>query len=106
MSGGYALVEGFNPAFYTLGDIAKITEERFLDVYGTKQMYLPPQDHSHLAQPTVGQPTVGGPGYKAWADYEDEENDIVPWDHWENLQKQYEDLKAQDSQDSQQGWTE
>jgi hypothetical protein len=109
MSGGYALVEDFNPTVYTLDDIAKVTEECFLNMYGTNHMYLPPQnyktwaddedqEHSHLAQPTVGQPTVGGPGYKAhkaWADYEDEE---IPWNHWGP-----EDLKAQDSQ---QDWTE
>ena len=59
-------------------------------------MYLPPQSfETHLAQPTVGQPTVGGPGYKAhkaWADYEDEEVPRIPWDL-------VEDLKSQD-------WTE
>ena len=114
MSGGYALVdEDFNPTFYTLEDIAKVTEECFINCYGTNLMYLRPQKylandedqgHSHLAQPTVGQPTVGGPGYKAhkaWADYEDEEipfDEEIPWDH-----RSPEDLKAQDSQ---QDWTE
>eukprot|EP00966_Prymnesium_polylepis_P242878 5616829-Prymnesium_polylepis.1 len=68
MSGGYALVDDFNPTFYTLDDIAKVTEECFMNCYGTNLMYLPPQkyntlandedqEHSHLAQPTVGQPT-------------------------------------------------
>ena len=88
MSGGYALVAD---GVYTLDDIAKVTGDCFLNMYGMNHMYLPPQEHSHLAQPTVGQPTVGGPVYKAWADYEDEEN-IGP-----------EDLKAQDSH---QDWTE
>ena len=109
MSGGYALVDDFNPTFYTLGDIAKVTEECFLNCYGTNHMYLPPQnykawaddedeEHPHLAQPTVGQPTVGGPGYKAhkaWADYEDEEAPRIPWDP-------VDDLKLKYSQD----WTE
>jgi hypothetical protein len=106
MSGGYALVDDFDTSFYTLDDIAKVTEECFINCYRTNLMYLPPQiykaedqEHSHLAQPTVGQPTVGGPGYKAhkaWADYEDEE---IPWGHWSPK-----DLKAQDLQ--QQDWTE
>ena len=108
MSGGYALVEeDFNPTFYTLDDIAKVTEECFINCYGTNFMYLRPQSyntlanvHSDLAQPTVGQPTVGGPGYKAhkaWADYEDEEIPQIPWD------QSPEDLKVQDSH---QDWTE
>eukprot|EP00966_Prymnesium_polylepis_P250892 5801503-Prymnesium_polylepis.1 len=69
MSGGYALVEYLFPTFYTLDDIAKVTEDCF-HMYGTNHMYSPPQnyntladdedqEHSHLAQPTVGQPTVG-----------------------------------------------
>eukprot|EP00966_Prymnesium_polylepis_P231221 5350832-Prymnesium_polylepis.1 len=65
-------------------------------------MYLPPQsfetfkawadyadeEHPHLAQATVGQPTVGGPGYKAhkaWADDEDEEAPRIPWDPVDDL---------------------
>eukprot|EP00966_Prymnesium_polylepis_P085874 1987518-Prymnesium_polylepis.1 len=55
MSGGYALVDDCNPAVYTLGDIAKVTEECFSNCFGTNGMYLPPQSFR-----------------KAWADYEEE----------------------------------
>ena len=110
MSGGYALVDDVNPTFYTLDDIAKVTEECFINCYGTNLMYLPPQnyntlaydedqEHSHLVQPTVGQPTVGGPGYKAdkaWADCDEDEE--IPWGHWSP--------EALKTQDSQQDWTE
>ena len=64
MSGGYALVDDVNPTFYTLDDIAKVTEECFINCYGTNLMYLPPQnyntlaydedqEHSHLVQPIL-----------------------------------------------------
>eukprot|EP00966_Prymnesium_polylepis_P268419 6201395-Prymnesium_polylepis.1 len=60
MSGAYALVDDCNTTVYTLGDIAKVTEECFFNCYGTNFMYLPPQNVK---------------ARKAWAGYEDEEEE-------------------------------
>eukprot|EP00966_Prymnesium_polylepis_P209904 4861338-Prymnesium_polylepis.1 len=90
MSGAYALVDDCNPTVYTLSEIAKVTEDCFIECYGSNLMYLPPENFKarkawadyedeedpHLAQPTMGQPTVGGPGYKA---------PRIPWDPVEDL---------------------